>query len=406
VPSQRTYLRTHPWLRFAASFREAKPLLWILLGEARSKCLHIAGAPLPPASAKLLHRLYLAKGVLGTTAIEGNTLTLDQVEQHLEGKLKLPPSQQYLQDEIANILTACNFITTAKFHKEHPKITPELLRFFNTTVLSGLELGEGVVAGRIRTHSVGVARYLGAPAEDCEYLLERLCEWLDSADFSLDPDLGLAVPILKAILAHLYIAWIHPFGDGNGRTARLVEFNILVDAGVPKPAAHLLSNHYNLTRAVYYRELDKASRSGGDVTPFVLYALQGFVDQLREQINVIQGYQLIIAWRDYVNEGFEGKKTPSDWRRKRLLLLISWRPAPMRRRDMIQDPLIAKEYLGKTMKTLTRDLNTLMAENLVERTPVGFRARTERIFAFLPTRRGQDQVSQDDQLVLPISGSK
>jgi Fic family protein len=40
--------------------------------------------------------------------------------------------------------------------------------------------------------------------------------------------------ILKAILAHLCLAWIHPFGDGNGRTARLVEFQILIFPGCPR----------------------------------------------------------------------------------------------------------------------------------------------------------------------------
>jgi hypothetical protein len=69
--------------------------------------------------------------------------------------------------------------------------------------------------------------------------------------------------ILKAMVAHLYLAWTHPFGDGNGRTARLIEFHILLSAGVPSPAAHLFSNHYNQTRAEYYRQLDRASKSGG-----------------------------------------------------------------------------------------------------------------------------------------------
>lgn len=67
--------------------------------------------------------------------------------------------------------------------------------------------------------------------------------------------------ILKAIAAHLYLAWIHPF-DGNGRTARLMELRLLLAAGVTTPATHLLSNHYNLTRGEYYRQLDAASRTG------------------------------------------------------------------------------------------------------------------------------------------------
>ncbi|WP_419167575.1 Fic family protein [Candidatus Palauibacter sp.] len=159
------------------------------------------------------------------------------------------------------------------------------MREANRLVLAGLEehLEEGVVPGEVPTFSVGVARYSGAPREDCRFLLERLCEWLeeDAVWPDLEEHLGsaVAVALLRAILAHLYIAWIHPFGDGNGRTARLTEFLILARAGVPSPATHLLSNHYSLTRADYYRQLDRSSRANGgrgDALGFIVYSLRRF----------------------------------------------------------------------------------------------------------------------------------
>lgn len=141
--------------------------------------------------------------------------------------------------------------------------------------------------------------YRGAPAADCEFLLGRLCEWLNSEEFAA-PDEELKVPLalVKAVVAHIYLAWIHPFGDGNGRTARLVEFHILLASGVPVPAAHLLSDHYNLTRSQYYRELAKASKSGGDILPFIAYALNGFLDGIREQIKRVREQQMRVAWEN------------------------------------------------------------------------------------------------------------
>src|SRR6185437_1256822 len=106
-----------------------------------------------------------------------------------------------------------------------------------------------------------------------------------------DPDWKFAMTLFKAILAHLYIAWIHPFGDGNGRTARLVEFQILMQSGVPYPACHLLSNHYNKTRIRYYAELDRSSKAEEGVLSFIEYAVQGFVDGLREQVSYIRDCQ-------------------------------------------------------------------------------------------------------------------
>jgi hypothetical protein len=102
----RTFERTHSWITFHIDLRHAGPSLWMLLGEAASKCEHIAGVPLRPSVAQSLHQLYLAKGALATTAIEGNTLTEKEVLAHLQGKLKLPPSKEYLAREVDNIVAA------------------------------------------------------------------------------------------------------------------------------------------------------------------------------------------------------------------------------------------------------------------------------------------------------------
>ena len=108
----RTYLKTHPWLTFQLDLRLLDYVIWVALGEAQSKCEHISGVPLRPSVARQLHMVYLAKGVLATTAIEGNTLTESQVLQHLEGKLEVPPSKEYLFKEIDNIIEVCDKITT------------------------------------------------------------------------------------------------------------------------------------------------------------------------------------------------------------------------------------------------------------------------------------------------------
>jgi Fic family protein len=131
--------------------------------------------------------------------------------------------------------------------------------------------------------------------------------------------------LIRAIIAHVYLAWIHAFGDGNGRTARLVEFQLLVSAGVPTPAAHLLSNHYNQTRSEYYRQLRVASESGGDIIPFMMYATQGFLDGLRHQLKVIRDQQWDVAWENYIYDSFRTLTKKTDIRRRHLVLDLSER---------------------------------------------------------------------------------
>ena len=132
-----------------------------MLGECQSKCEHIAGVPLRPDVAENLHRIYLAKGALATTAIEGNTLSEKEVLQVLNGDLKLPPSREYLKQEIDNIVGALNGIWKQVGSGTLPALSVKELEHFNKLVLEGLSVEEGVLPGKIRTHEVGVARYRG-----------------------------------------------------------------------------------------------------------------------------------------------------------------------------------------------------------------------------------------------------
>lgn len=384
-----TYERTHPWIQFHLDLRGVDAELWMLLGEARSKCEHLAGVPLRPETARELNQVYLAKGALATTAIEGNTLSEQQVRLQLEGKLELPPSQEYLAREVQNIVDACNAIWDSVLAGAPPALTPERIAAFNAEVLRGLEVADEVRPGAFRGHEVGVFRYRGAPAADCPYLVGRLCDWLAEDGFQPNPSMGIVPAILAAIMAHLYLAWIHPFGDGNGRTARLVEYAILVSAGVPMPAAHLLSNHYNLTRAEYYRQLDRASQSGGDVIPFLRYATQGLVDGLREQLALVREQQHDVTWCNYVYEHFRDHAGETAKRRRDLLLDLSDQPAPVAAADIKEiSPHMMRLYAPRSAKTLQRDLDELRRMGLVEATGDGrWRARTEIIEAFMPARR-------------------
>ena len=383
----RTYNETHSWITFVLDLRQASYRLWLLLGEAQSKCEHVAGIPLLPSIAQRLYQIFLAKGALATTAIEGNTLTEDQVLKRLEGKLDLPPSKEYLGQEIDNIIEACNMIAERILGGHPTELCLEDIKDYNALVLKNLPLDDEVIPSQIREHNVVVGQYKGAPPGDCEYLLSRLCEWLNN-EFEAPAGYEIAFGILRAIVAHIYMAWIHPFGDGNGRTARLLEFQILLSVGIPATAAHLLSNHYNQTRSEYYRQLDRTHKSGGDIFPFIEYALQGFIDGLKEQIGTIKLQQLHVHWTNYIHEQFRNKDRSTDIRRRRLVIDLSRTTGYVPVLEVRHiSPRIAEAYANKTDKTVKRDINVLENMNLVERTSKGVRAKREIMLAFLPPKR-------------------
>lgn len=390
------YEKSHPWIKFALRVDTEDFRLWLRMGEVASKCEHLSGVPLRPEFAHELNKVFLAKGVLATTAIEGNTLSEEQVLKQVEGRLEVPPSQEYLKQEIENIISVCNEEVRVQLDNPEGKmpLCMDLIRSYNSRVLHNLEVEEEVVPGEWRTHSVGVGNvYRGAPAEDVPFLMDEFCKWLTGPDFE-PPEDELRVPfaVIKAVVAHIYLAWIHPFGDGNGRTARLVEFHILFSSGLPLPAAHLLSDHYNRTRTKYYRELDRASKSGGDLMPFLRYAVQGFLDGLREQIGEVRLHQLEVAWENYVHERFRDKKTsPTQKRRRDLVLELSrfgW-VAVSALEEL--SPKIARFYAAAGDRMLQRDLNAVARMDLVERRYGEVRAKKFVIQAFLPARIQAEQ---------------
>jgi Fic family protein len=303
---------------------------------------------------------------------------------HRKGQA-LPPSQEYQGKEIDNIVEACNVISKQMINDEQDcDITPERIASFNAMVLKDLPLEEGVVPGQLRQYSVGVGDYRGAPFEDCEYLLRRLCDWINHIK---QEENKVPIAVLRAVLAHLYLAWIHPFGDGNGRTARLIEFQILLGVGMPTVACHLLSNHYNKTRSEYYRQLSLASKTR-DVFPFIRYAVQGLVDQLDSQIRKIREYQHSVVWKDYVYDRFRDKKTPAAHRQRQLALELGMRREPDSPRSITSIPEMGNAYSGKTRKTITRDIHELERLGLTIRVGArSFKANTAALRAFRPARR-------------------
>ncbi len=175
---------------------------------------------------------------------------------------------------------------------------------------------------------------------------------------------------LRAVLAHVYIAWIHPFGDGNGRG--WLGVGVLTAAGVPAISAQLLSNHYSATRDAYYRQLSQASRWGGELTPFLRYAVERFVEGLEEQLERVRQVNYISAWREYVDELFAGPSTTAKRRRRELVLALPTKE-PVKRAEIERlSPELAALYAGKQSKTVTRDLNAIEEMGLIERGRRGF----------------------------------
>jgi len=337
------------------------------LGQCDAIVEAIRDMPLKPEHYRRLLRVSLVKGAQATTAIEGNTLTEDEVEQVAAGA-SLPPSRKYQEIEVRNVLRAMNELRDEIAAERRPEmICSELLLRFHELI--GRELGEhfDAVPGKFRTDSRVVGRYRCPEARDVSDLVERLCKWLPSEFGYATGKQSFSDAVIQAIVTHVYIEWIHPFGDGNGRTGRLVEFYILLRAGLPDIASHILSNFYNQTRPEYYRQLDLAGKSS-DLSSFIAYAVKGFRDGLQGTLAGIQRNQLAIAWRAFIYDKFADLRyrKRNVFKRRRALALLLPEDTPISFEEITSSsPQLARFYAGFSSRTLLRDLKVLQDLELI-----------------------------------------
>ena len=339
------------------------------LGQCDAFVDALSNVPINPVDRSKFLIVSLIKGARATTAIEGNTLSEEEIARVIEGQ-KLPPSKSYQENEVKNILDALNqLMREVALDNRAQHIDPEMIKRFHYMVGKGLGEVFEAVPGKYRTHNVHVGGvYIPPDYKDVKNLVEQFCEWIFK-EFHFESGQTFSDSILHAIVSHVYIAWIHPFGDGNGRTARLLEFYIMVRAGNPDFASHLLSNFYNETRNEYYHHLDK-SRKTGDLSEFIAYAVRGYRDGLVNLLTLVRECLFHAAWENYVHEVFRKNKASGNLgivlKRCRDLILAF----PLRKKLTVEEIKllnvnIAANYKVLSPRTIDRDLTRLIKLELL-----------------------------------------
>lgn len=379
------YEQTHPWLTFSINLSRAPARLWLMLGECNALCRQIAGAPVSPGFRDEFVRHAIARGTMDTAALDGNTLSEEEVRGILFEGREVPPSKRYLAQENENMLAGYRYILSHVLAQGQHELNLATIRELNRIVLDRFVLDPGCEPGMIRDHEVDIPshRFPVAPAADCIELTDQLCQWLNGETFQAPRGLEIVYGILAAVMAGLYLTWIHPFSRGNNRTTSLVMFMLLAGSGVPVVAAHHFSRLYHETRYDYFRHIETASDASGKILPFIMYSVQGFLDGLAGQVRLIAGHQTRLAWEQQIAAVFGNKTSLADIRRKELAydLAAVAQPVPVAGLSGIS-PRMAKYYSTKTQKTVLRDIGDLERAGLVERTPLGVRARLETVQGF------------------------
>jgi Fic family protein len=365
------------------------------LGQCDGIVQAICDAPILPEYHRQLLLLSLQKGAQATTAIEGNTLSDEEIKL-LEPGAAADGTLQYEEREAKNILETFNaLLDTVVRDGKADVITPEFLAHLHHMI--GRDLGERfhAVPGQFaQSQRVVGSVYRAPPPDDVPTLVSALCEWL-SQEFHY-PQQRFSDAVVEAVVAHVYIEWIHPFDDGNGRLGRMMEYYILIRGQLPAIASHLLSNYYNETRTEYYRQLQLAKKEN-DLTRFLNYAVTGLVNGLQNTLKTVQLNAWTQLWRVAVYDAFQ--KRPSQGgpavKRQRLLALA----LPLDRGVPVSDlPGLTSElfeaYATKGTRSLLRDVAALEELDLITRNAGFVRAKRSGLEHARPERRRQQIAGQ------------
>jgi Fic family protein len=127
----------------------------------------------------------------------------------------------------------------------------------------------------------GPPAYVGPPGDEVPTLMREVVEWLDHGDL----DAHVAV---RAAMAHLHVASVHPFRDGNGRIARIVQSLVLAREGLMAPEFVSIEEYLGRNTEAYYATLQKVQggtyRPERDAAPWVRFCVHAHIEQARRRL--------------------------------------------------------------------------------------------------------------------------
>ena len=211
-----------------------------------------------------LRKVNRLRSIQSSTAIEGNTLTLEQITAVINGKRILgnPREIKEVQNAYEAYESMLKFdpFKIKDFLAAHQLLTADLMK----------------EAGKFRSGDVGIFSgkkvvHLGARPEFVPSLVDDLFNWAKKSD---------AHPLIKSSVVHFEIEFIHPFADGNGRIGRL--WQTLVLAGWHELFAWIPTETIIYqNQADYYHVLGNAEKTA-DSTEFIVFMLEVIAAALSE----------------------------------------------------------------------------------------------------------------------------
>jgi Fic family protein len=262
--------------KFSITSKIAKSLMRI--EAAKTAVQHLPITPSVLATLRETARLYSTHY---STMIEGNRLTQEQVSKVVE-KHEHFPGRERDEKEVLGYYAALE--KAEQLAEDKNPITEQQIKLLHALLMAGgtskvkptpYRDGQNVIRDSRNKRIV----YLPPESKDVPVFMKALVKWIKTSE-----PLGIPCPI-RAGIAHYQFATIHPYYDGNGRTARLLTSLILHMGGYDLKGLYSLEEYYARNLVAYYEALTVGEshnyymgRAESDITKWVDYFCEGVAE--------------------------------------------------------------------------------------------------------------------------------
>ena len=237
-----------------------------------------------------LRRDALIHSVHSSTHIEGNSLSLEEVSQLALGReiSAIRKDKQEVLNYLHVLSNLEKYIPKGKFIIQHIlKIHQNLVKkTLNRPEDEGVFRNRQVVVGYKDNEGRTVVTFQPPRTKDVPKLVQSFLDWLGEATTQL------MNPVLVAGIAHYEIVRIHPFIDGNGRTARTLATLLLLMQKFDAKRFFALDDYYDSDRMAYYAALKSVNPKTINITGWMEYFCEGVsfsVNRVKEKVLALSG---------------------------------------------------------------------------------------------------------------------
>ena len=351
------YKKPDNWIKYDAS------KVALNLVEAAASLKTLISIPYKLEWVEELYEMQLKREVAGTTKIEGAEFS----QREFEKAISESPEELLNRSQRQASSAMITYKWISELEKDIP-LNGKLILNIHAQMIKGAD-DDHCRPGKIRKENdnatFGLPVHRGSEGgKECEEAFNGLVQ-------AISKEFKGHNRMIQALAAHYHIAAIHPFSDGNGRTARAVEAFLLKKEGQKDINFIGMSNYYFEEKRRYFEVLNEVSEEDNDLTSFLIFGLEGIIVQCSQLLDLITEKAKISLYKETMHDLFgiiesKRKRVVRERQIKVLEILLKEENQQMELLNLLDEITLNYFNLKNKDKAVKRDLDELLSLGAVK----------------------------------------